>query len=215
MSKWVYRQRNMKRLGKLVRKERLDKLDKIGFLWSARSALEQSKHIDLPTFSQRRASAPDISCDDSLDCATNVNHNDLLARTDRFGNCSTVASPQEGVLTLNTHLVSASVHNTGCDDQNESPPGHKSHTVDERSARLDDTILFESERDKCIAGRLPLNTNTQTKKPKRMRRREGGCRAREIVIHQMQSINFAPDSVGHKVMSRVLAKLTAKGDMRI
>ena len=214
LSTWIHRQREIYSFGNLTT-DRMDKLNKVGFLWSAPSALEQSNHTDLPTLGRSQATAPGISCEDSLDCATNVNHKDLPAHNNRFGHCSAVASPQERVLTLDTQSVSASVSNKGCDGQNEPPPGHKSNTVDEQSARLDDTVLFVSECDERIVGRLPLKTNTQTNNPRRMRPREGGCRAREIVIHQMQCNTFTPDSVGYKVMSRLLSKLTTKGDVKI
>jgi hypothetical protein len=45
---------------------------------------------------------------------------------------------------------------------------------------------------------------------RRVQPQEHGCR-----ISQMQFDNFAPDSVGYKVMSKLLAKLTMKGDVRI
>ena len=62
---------------------------------------------------------------------------------------------------------------------------------------------------------LSLETNTLKYKPGRMRRRKHGCRAREILFGQMQLDNFAHDSVGYKVMSRLLAKQTPKGYMKI
>lgn len=47
-------------------------------------------------------------------------------------------------------------------------------------------------------------------KSRRVRRREHGCR-----IGEMQFETFATDSVGYKVMARLLAKITAKGDVKI
>ena len=134
--------------------------------------------------------------------------------------------------------IEEAVSNKGCDDQDESPPGHKSHAVDRQSPFRDDTVAIISEHDEhletphiavrsecagaeCLfpvtldGGVLSLKTNALKTKSRRMQRREHGCREREIIIGKFQFENFATDSVGHMVMSRLLAKLTTKSDVKI
>ena len=127
MYNWIREQRKMNELGKL-KKYRMDTLDKIGFLWSARcppSVSEQSNFSIPPTFARSRATSPDLNCEFSLDCMYLANHEQLLENNNEFASCSTVASTVGRVLPLDTPLFNEDVSMQGCDHRYGSPLGHK------------------------------------------------------------------------------------------
>jgi hypothetical protein len=147
MCNWFFSQRRMMKFGKM-KKDRMDRLNEIGFSWSPVSISQRSNPTNLITSARRnRTTTQEISYESSLDRQSNPKHNELLDQNITFGHCSTVSSPRCCVLTLDTPLVDAAVSNKGCDRPDELQLGHNSCAVDEQSAFLDDNCTFTSERD--------------------------------------------------------------------
>ena len=115
----------------------------------------------------------------------------------------------------------------GCDHVNKSRLRIKSNTVEQPSALVDDVVASDrddslevphlmirskSEREQEESLKITSGCGFSSEKMmlKKTRRTERGFREREILIGRMKIDEFAPDSVAHKVMARLLAKLTRK-----
>ena len=146
MSNWVSGQRKLMKIGRL-QKDRMDKLNEIGFLWSA---MQRSDPTDLLTYDRSRDTALEITRESSLDRQSNAKHDEPLEENNIFGHCSIVASPHGRVLTLDMPLADAEVSNEGCDDRNDSQLGYNSHTVDEQSVFIDGNAILTPERDERL-----------------------------------------------------------------
>ena len=144
---WFFSQRKMMKFGKM-KKDRMDRLNEIGFPWSPLSISQRSNPANLSSSAQRnRTTTPEISFESSLDHQSNLKHSVLLEQNITFGHCSAVVSSRCHALTLDTPLVDAAVSNKGCDRPDELQLGHNSCAVDEQSAFLYENCAFTSERD--------------------------------------------------------------------
>ena len=113
---WFCLQRKVMKGGKM-KKDRMDRLNEIGFPWSPLSSIsQQSNPTSLNTSPRRnRTKTPKISFEASLNRQSILKHNELLEQNRTFGHCSTVASSRCHMVLLDMPLVDTAVSTKGCD----------------------------------------------------------------------------------------------------